>query len=160
MKRTKRFTTGVPIVATVALVVLVVAGCGVSTEAVTEALPARTTDAPTTTEAPTTTTETTTTTENATTTSAAPTTTEPAPGSTTPPTGGGTGSLPAEARAAFMGECQSGGQSEATCGCIWDAIEGELDIDSLMEAGSSGSLPPDLQQKIIEATMGCMFSGE
>jgi hypothetical protein len=29
-----------------------------------------------------------------------------------------------------------------------------------MEAGSSGSLPPDLQKKIVDATMGCMFNGQ
>ncbi|HET8931330.1 MAG TPA: hypothetical protein VFN21_11785 [Acidimicrobiales bacterium] len=157
MKRTNRSTARAPIVAIVALAALVVTGCGVSADTVTEALPPRTTDAPATTETPaSTTTEAPTTTEDATTTSEAPTTTEPS-STTTPSTGGG-GSLPTEARAAFMGECQSGGQSEETCGCIWDAIEGELDVESLMEAGSSGSLPPDLQQKIVDATMGCMFS--
>jgi hypothetical protein len=154
MKRTNRFTAGGPIVALIALIVGV-AGCGVSTGVVTDALPARTTLASTTTEAPTTTGAPTTT--ETTTTTVAPSTTEAAPDSTA---GGGTGSLPAEARATFMNECQSGGQDEATCTCIWNAIEGELDVDALMEAGSSGSLPPDLQKKIVDATMGCMFNGQ
>lgn len=158
------------IVALVAVVMLL-AGCGVSADTVVDALPDRpgtaTTVAPSTTATPgatavpSTTDEPSPTDEPSTTEARGTTTTEPTvtttPDSTTPGTGGSAGSLPAEARDAFMNECTSGGQTRSTCDCIWGSIEGELDVNSLMEAGSSGSLPPDLQQKIIDATMSCMF---
>ncbi|MBS1848331.1 MAG: hypothetical protein JST73_08645 [Actinobacteria bacterium] len=145
----------IPRAVAVVTAVLLLGGCGASTSAVVKALPPKptqraTTVAPTTTEPPTTEAPST----------DAPTSSEALPPASTdpsaPPTSGGSGSLPAEAQGAFMRECQSGGQPAATCDCIWNAIKGDLDIDTLLNAGSSGSLPPDLEKKIIDATMGCV----
>lgn len=143
---------GARIVAAGALVAALT-GCGVSTSTVSKAVPSSiqtagpTTTAPTSTEPPAT--------EAPTTSLDLPDSTE-APDTTAPADGSGTDTLPPEARAAFMSECQTGGQSAATCGCVWDAISGELDINTLMQAGTSGSLPADLEQKIIQAEMGCI----
>ncbi len=140
----------------VAALVVALAGCGVDADTVADALPdqtAPTTVDSTTTEAPSTTAESTTT--------EAPTTTDPsttAPATTPPSTGGG--AIPEEARVAFMTECQAGGQPEESCACIWDAIAGDLDVETLMEAGSSGTVPPELQEKIVDATMECLLGSE
>lgn len=156
MQRPTRFAPAVPVLAALALV-LVAAGCGVSSDAVLEALPAttavtvpETTSAPDTTAAPDTT--------SAPDTTAAPDTTD-APATSPPATtggGGGSGNLPEQARQAFMESCQSGGQATTMCTCIWDAIESQIDMGELLSAGSTGTIPPDLQQKIVEATMGCL----
>ncbi len=137
-------------------------GCGASTSTVASKLPSSTTAtsnkiAASTTQAPTTAPEIT-----------APEDTEPditVPDLTMPPetddsvpnttTGGGSGTLPPNVKDAFMQSC-SQGAGQATCECVWGKIEHELSIEALMEAGSSGSVPADLQQKIIDATTSCM----
>lgn len=137
-----------------ALFVAVVTGCGVSTDAVVDALPqATTTEAP----APTTTVADT-----------APETTLGAPSSAPSTTGGadpsttlgGSGALPGEAKDAFMQSCTAGGQDDGTCECVWNAIESELDVDTLMAAGSTETLPDELEEKIVQAMMDCMFDAD
>ena len=154
MKRSSRFATAAGAIAAIVLVAGL-AGCGASSDAVLEALPPRTTVA--TTPAPTTTVEATTTTD-ATTTTEAPTTT--AAPDTTEPSPGGSGSLPAAAREAFMESCQNGGPSAETCECIWSSIEDDIDIGDLMSAGSTGTLPADLEKKVREAAIGCITSSD
>lgn len=137
-------------------------GCGASTSTVASKLPSSTTApakkaAASTTQAPTTAPEIT-----------APETTEPdvtVPDLTLPPDsnttvpgttpGGGSGTLPSNVKDAFMQSCSQGAGAK-TCECVWGKIEHELSIEALMEAGSTGSVPADLQQKIIDATTSCM----
>ncbi len=142
---TVRTLTGT--ILTVAVLVAVTAGCGVSADAVLDALPASTTVATTVpdTTAPETTVPDSTTDAPTTTLDDAPTT-----------TGGGSGSLPAEAKEVFMESCTEGADA-GVCECVWDAIEDELDIETLMAAGSTETVPPALEQKIVEAMMGCML---
>lgn len=160
-RRVAPFRSLVALVAVTALLV----GCGVDVDTVAGKLPQGSGETATTTAAPTT---------KAPGTSAAPATSEPETSATTPPDteppetivppsttsgGGGTGSLPAVAKEAFMRQCESGGQPAATCECIWGALEKQISIEDLMGAGSNGSLPADLQQKIVEATMQCLSVG-
>lgn len=132
--------------------VTVTAGCGVSTDAVLDALGGQTT---TTAPAPaSTTTPPTTVAPDTTPSTAAPSTTT---GSGSPSTTSGSTALPAEAKDAFMQSCTAGGQNDEACACVWDAIEDELDIDTLLAAGSGDTLPAELEQKIVQAMMGCML---
>ncbi len=158
----RRIVTGiVSIVATVALA----AGCGVSAEAVRDALPAR--PAPevatsTTVAGSTPTTEaesTTSTTEEAPTTTEAESTTTEAESTTTGPgdddSDDDSGNLPQEAKSAFMAECTQGAPQDA-CACVWRALDEQVSASDLASAGSTGTLPADVQQTVIAAMARCM----
>lgn len=140
-------------VAAVVAVTVVAVGCGVSTDKVVDAIPVTTVEVDASTSVPTT---------------AESTTTEPAPEETTttrapattvsepPPTaGGGSVVLPPEAKDAFMKECAAGAADTDMCACVWDQIQGDLDVETLLAAGSTGEIPPELQTRILEATMEC-----
>lgn len=143
------------IVLTLALV-----GCGASTDAVVDALakdaPSIETTTPDSTTVPEG--EPTTTVPSETTVPEKPTTTEPstteAPPTTRPGSGGG--SLPQQAKAAFMESCVAESQDTAACECVWSAIEDEIDVDQLIAAGASETLPPELQEAIVGALLGCV----
>lgn len=129
-------------------------GCGVSTEAVQDALPPQPTVSVPPTEAPTTTTVPSTTPP----TSRTPTTEAPTTSGAPDVTGGTGGTLPGEVKDAFMRECTQGAGAP-TCECIWGELEGDLSVTDLLEAGTQGSLPPDLQKKIVAATTRCLVGG-
>ena len=56
-----------------------------------------------------------------------------------------------------MESCTEGSQDEAACLCVWDVLEDELDVQSLIEAGQSDSLPEGMEETIVQATLGCML---
>lgn len=120
-------------------------GCGASTGAVkSDAKKSSTTAAaPTTTEAPATTEATTTTEEPATT--AAPETTT-----------GSSGDWPEAAKQKFLESCEGGDASKAAmCECALRAIEPQISVSQLFDAGSTGTLPDDIQKKITDAATEC-----
>ena len=152
---TSRQRSGLRVSAAVLVVVALAAGCGVSTQAVRAGLPATTaaptSTAPSTTAAPTTT-EASSTTQASTT---LPDTLLP-PLSTEPPSTGGTsGTLPPEIKSQFMTSCVDGGAPSSVCTCIWDKIKSELSVQQLLDAGNNGSLPADLEKKVIDAATAC-----
>lgn len=132
-----------------------VTGCGASTSVVSAKLNKTTTTQEATSTVASTTTERATTTTEAQTT--VPDTTAPdmsAPDSSDP-LSSPSGSLPASIKDAFMRSCENGG-GPAMCECVWNKIEGELSIQALEDVGNSGTMPADLQQKIVAATTSCI----
>ena len=119
-------------------------GCGASTGAVksdtkksSTTAAAATTEAPTTSEAPDTTEESTTTDAPAT-------------------TSGSSGEWPEAAKQKFLESCEGGDDSKtAICECALRAIEPQISVSQLFDAGSTGTLPDDVQKKITEAATEC-----
>ncbi len=136
----------------VAAVVFAVAGCGASSSGV------KATDSTTVaTSASTTVEDTTTTVDETTTTEKETTTTE----RRSPTTANSSDGWPEAAKTEFMKSCTSGSDAmKPTCECVLRGIEPLISVADLLDAGTTGSLPADMESMIEDYAKKCAVDPE
>ena len=67
----------------------------------------------------------------------------------------GSGNWPTSAENQFLSSCEKGQATAPVCECTLRAVEPQVTVQQLAEAGSTGTLPPNIQDKIVQAASEC-----